>query len=118
MRATDLFRSALLAAVLVSAASCTYYVAPGATTVTAPASFDRSWSAAVGALQDQGVEISVEDRASGMIRGRRGGIDVIANVRSQADGSVRVQFDSSGATAQDPTLLQRVSSSYDRRMGR
>jgi hypothetical protein len=118
MRSTGLFGSALLAAVLVSAASCTYYVAPGATTTTSPASFDRSWGAAVGAMQDQGVEISVEDRAGGMIRGRRGGIDITANVRSQGDGSVRVQFDSAGATAQDPTLLQRISSSYDRRMGR
>jgi hypothetical protein len=55
-----------------------------------------------------------------VIRGRRCGIDVAASVRTQADGSgsVRVQFDSSGATAQDPTLLHRISSADDRRMGR
>ena len=118
MRSTSLLGRGLVAAVLVSSAACTYYVPPGATVATVPASFDRSWSAAVGAMQDQGVDIAVEDRASGMIRGRRGGIDITANVRSQADGSVRVQFDSSGATAQDPALLQRISTSYDRRMGR
>jgi len=83
-----------------------------------PSVFDRSSSAAVGAMQDQGVQIDVEDRAGGVIRGRRCGIDVAASVRTQADGSVRVQFDSSGATEQDPTLLHRISSADDRRMGR
>ena len=83
-----------------------------------PSVFDRSSSAAVGAMQDQGVQIDVEDRAGGVIRGRRCGIDVAASVRTQADGSVRVQFDSSGATALDPTLLHRISSADDRRMGR
>ena len=80
--------------------------------------FERSWNAAVGAMQDQGVEISSADRASGVIRGRRGGIDVVASLGAQADGSVRVQFNSSGATSQDPALLDRVSRSYEVRMGR
>ena len=100
-------------------AGCTVYQVGPATYASAPAtSFDRSWSAAAGALADQGVQITVEDRASGVIRGRRGGIDVTANVRTQADGSVRVQFDTAGATAQDPDLINRVSSAYERRMGR
>jgi len=36
--------------------------------------------------------------------------------RQQPDGSVVVRFNSSDA--RDPTLLQRISQSYDRRMGR
>ena len=83
-----------------------------------PASFDRSWSAAVAALQDQGVTINQQDRAAGVVRGTRGAIGVVAYVRTQADGSVRVQFDTTGATASDPTLIDRISSSYDRNMGR
>jgi hypothetical protein len=53
-----------------------------------------------------------------LVHGRRGGIDVTANVRTQADGSARVQFDTAGATAQDPGLIDRISRAYDRRMGR
>jgi hypothetical protein len=41
---------------------------------------------------------------------------VTASVRQQADGSVVVQFNSKDA--RDPTLLDRISRSYDRRMGR
>ena len=119
MRPMRVFRGALLAGSILGAAGCTVYeVAPGTYVTSQPPVFDRSWNAAVGAFRDQGVDISVEDRASGTIRGQRGGIDVMATVRTQADGSVRVQFDSSGATAQDPGLIQRISSAYDRRMGR
>lgn len=109
----------LLAAAAALLAGCTVYqVAPVAFAPVPPTSFDRSWSAAAGALEDQGVQITAEDRASGVIRGRRGGIDVTANVRTQADGSVRVQFDTAGATAQDPGLIDRISRAYDRQMGR
>jgi len=39
-------------------------------------------------------------------------------MRTQADGSVRVEFNTAGATSRDPDLINRVSRSYDRRMGR
>ena len=104
-------RALLLAAVLL-VAGCTYYVAPG------PASFDRSWDAAVGALRDQGLEVVAADRASGMATGRRGQVDVTARVRTQADGSVRVEFNTPGSGAPDRDLMERVSRSYDQRMGR
>lgn len=44
--------------------------------------------------------------------------DVPGWLRTQADGSVRAQRDCAGAAAQDPMLLQRISSAYERRMGR
>ena len=109
-----------LACAAMLAIGCTVYqTAPGYyTTSPPPNNFDRSWSAVVGAFQDQGLRVTSEDRASGVVRGTRDGIDVAANVRTQADGSVRVEFNTSGATNRDPQLINRVSSAYDRRMGR
>jgi hypothetical protein len=95
-----------------------YQTGPGVYSPYPATSFDRSWSAAVGALGDQGVRITSEDRGAGVVRGARDGIDVVANVRTQADGSVRVEFNTSGATARDPTLIDRISRAYDYRMGR
>jgi hypothetical protein len=98
-------------------AGCTYYgVAPGA---SAPVStFDRSWSAARDAMLEEGVRITQEDRSTGTLRGDRSGIGVLALVRTQADGSVRVEFRTVGATTVDPQLIERISASYDRQMGR
>jgi hypothetical protein len=96
-------------------AGCYYPVAvqPGA-----PASFDRSWNAALGGAQDAGVQVISADPNAGLIRGTRGGIDVTVLVARQSDGSVRVQFDSKGQSQQDPGLAQRFSEAYERRMGR
>jgi hypothetical protein len=43
---------------------------------------------------------------------------VTANLRSQADGSVRVEFNTAGKTGRDPGLINRISGACDRRMGR
>ncbi|MBP0588226.1 hypothetical protein J8I87_00495 [Paraburkholderia sp. LEh10] len=95
---------------------CPYYAPPPATVITTPASFNRSFAAAAGAMQDEGLAISVQDPGSGTIVGGIDGGVVQASVRQQADGSVVVQFDSKNA--RDPALLDRISRSYDRRMGR
>lgn len=109
-----------VAAALLS--GCTYYVAQPATTVWTPppamASFNRSWSAVVGALGDEGVHITSEERDAGVIQGTHDGIGVVARVRTLADGSVRVEFNTSGATTRDPGLIDRISRAYDTRMGR
>ena len=104
--------------VVIALSGCTYYVPPPSTTVVpgAPASFDRSFDAAAGAMRDQGLTISAEDRNAGRVVGKLGNGTVTANVRQQADGSVRVQFDAAGM--QDPAVIDRVSRGYDRRMGR
>jgi hypothetical protein len=113
-------RSALVAAaavIVLALSGCTYYVpAPGTVVPGAPASFDRSFSAAAGAMRDQGLAISVEDRSSGTIIGKAQTGTVTASVRQQADGSVRVQFDATGL--RDTDLINRVSRGYDQRMGR
>ena len=99
---------------------CTYYAVPAPATypvtTTTPASFDRSFAAASDAMRDQGLTISAQDRANGVVVGTSGSTMVTATVRSQPDGSVRVQFDAKGAS--DPSLLDRVSRSYDARIGR
>jgi len=113
-------RAALRAAAWAAAAvlpACTYYVPATPTVVPgAPASFDRSFAAASGAMRDQGLTVTSEDRNTGTIVGKLEGGTVTASVRQQADGSVRVQFDASGM--RDPGVIDRVSRSYDRRMGR
>ncbi len=111
-------RSALAAGgVAISLTGCAYYVPATPTVVPgAPASFDRSFDAAAGAMRDQGLTISAEDRSAGRVVGKLGNGTVTAHVRQQADGSVRVQFDAAGM--QDPAVIDRVSRGYDRRMGR
>lgn len=112
---SDLLSIATLIALQLS--GCTYYVpAPGTVVPGAPARFDRSFSAASGAMRDQGLSLSVEDRSSGTIVGKIESGTVSATVRQQAEGSVRVQFDASDV--RDPGLIDRVSRGYDARMGR
>ena len=80
--------------------------------------YDRAWNAALGGVQDAGVQITSSDPATGLIRGGKDGIDVVVRVVRQGDGSVRVQFDAKGPTQQDPGLGDRFSQAYERRMGR
>lgn len=84
----------------------------------APSAFDRSWSAALSAAQDEGVRITSEDRGSGVIRGFRNEQEVTISLRTQADGSVRVEIGARGPKGSDPGLAGRISRAYDRRMGR
>jgi hypothetical protein len=83
-----------------------------------PSTFDRSWNAALGAAQDEGVRITSEDRVNGVIKGFRGEQAVTINVRTQADGNVRVEIGARGPKGSDPGLAGRISRAYDRRMGR
>jgi hypothetical protein len=83
-----------------------------------PSTFERSWSAALGAAQDEGVQIASEDRANGVIRGFRGEQEVTINIRTQADGNVRLEMSARGPKGSDPGLAGRISRAYDRRMGR
>ncbi len=98
-----------------------YYYPPAPVvypTKVSASKFDQSWSAAIGALSDQGVRITVQERGAGVIQGNLNGIEVVASIRTQADNSVRVQFNTSGATTRDPTMIQRITNSYHSRMGR
>lgn len=99
-------------------AGCTYYqTAPGVYS-PAPSAFERSFSAAVGAMEDEGVRIVTLDRDAGKASGIRGGITVTTTVQSRADSGVQVEFSTSGNTAADPALIDRITRRYNARMGR
>jgi hypothetical protein len=102
--------------VLVCASACVYHEAPPASypAYQGPSTFDRAWDAAVGAAYDEGVQVTVQDRTSGIIRGSSGKTNVEISVRTQADGRVRVAINTRGDTA----LADRINEAYDRRMGR
>lgn len=96
-----------------------YQPAPAVYTSTSTTSkFDQSWSAVIGAFSDQGIRITTQDRGAGVIQGSRYGINITGSIRTQADNSVRVQFDTSGDTSSDPALIKRITRSYNSRMGR
>ena len=109
--------TALLTTVFMLLSSCEVYE-PVPTYVPSPSKFDRAWNAAIAAAQDESVRIIFEDRSSGMITGSRGDQDVTISVRTQADGSVRVELSARGPKGSDPGLAERISRAYDRRMGR
>ena len=83
-----------------------------------PSTFDRAWSAAIRAAQDEGVRISSEDRGSGIISGNRGRQEITIYVRTQAEGKVRLEFSVRGPREADPGLADRISRAYNRYMGR
>ena len=83
-----------------------------------PSTFERSWNAALDAMEDVGVRIVSADKNSGIIRGTRDTADATVTVRTQADGRVRVEFNARGPSAQDHNLADRMYQAYERRMGR
>jgi hypothetical protein len=83
-----------------------------------PNSYERSWNAALDAMDDVGVRIVSSDRNSGVITGFKDGVDTTITIRTQADGRVRVEFSSRGPSGQDPGLSNRIYQAYERRMGR
>lgn len=108
-------RALVLALALLGPAACV--VAPYPVEY-APASFERSWNAASGALVDAGLALASQDRASGTAVGVRGNVEVVASVRPQGDGSVRVEFTVRRGANEDPGVVTRVTDAYQRRMGR
>lgn len=86
-----------------------------------PASFDRSWDAALGGASDAGLQITSADRASGRITGLAAATieaAVTIELRPQTDGSLEVAFHAPNAIERFTTLKDRWLSAYHRRMGR
>lgn len=114
-----ILRPLLVLAALLSLHACVVYEpVPVSVQPTVQERFDRSWAAATGAMADQGLTIRSQDRGAGVVRGDRGGITITARVQTLSDGRIQVAFSSQGAHSTDPGLVERVSASYDRRMGR
>jgi hypothetical protein len=109
------FLALLLSLVL---SGCTVYqVGTDTYTTVPPTNLDRAWAAALAAFADESVTVTRQDRGTGVVEGMRGGINLSAKVRVQADGGVRTEFSTTGATSRDPGLIDRVSRAYQRRMG-
>ncbi len=112
-----LCRLVVVAAALSLSACVVYEPVPVSSQRTVQQRFDSAWAAAGGAMLDNGLTITSQDRGAGVIRGERNGVGIIARLETLADGSIQVKLSSQGGTA-DPDLIHRVSDSYDRRMGR
>ena len=112
-------RSLAALLVCIGLASCVAYPYPyEAQTTMVPASFDRSWDAALGAASDSGIQVTSADRANGRITGTKAGAAVTITVEQQAGGNVRVGFSAPDARESNPTLNDRWLGNYNRRMGR
>jgi hypothetical protein len=117
MMAMARFAIMVTAAASIFVSGC-YEPAPVYAPVSQPSSFDRSWNAALGAMQDVGVRIQSEDRTRGVITGANDSRNVTINVMTQADGRVRVEISARGPQGGDTHLANDISRAYDRRMGR
>ena len=78
--------SLVLALALAMLAGCVAYAPVPVAPPSPQPRFEQSWAAAVGAMVDQGVTITVQDRAAGAIRGQRGSATVTALVQTLAGG--------------------------------
>ena len=99
-----------------SLASCVVYEPVPVAQPTLQQRYERAWAGAAAGMADQGVTIVAQDRAGGVIRGERGATTITAIVEARPDDRIQVTFNAKGAD--DGGLAQRVSDSYDRRMGR
>jgi hypothetical protein len=88
------------------------------TTTVTPPSFDRSWDAALGAAADAGVQVTNADRSSGRISGTKAGAAVTIDVKPQTDNTLQVIFNAPTSQETNPTLNERWTAAYQRRMGR
>ena len=109
-------RWSVILAATVALGACYYTPVVVAPQETLQDRFERSWAAASGAMYDQGLTITSQDRGAGTIRGERGGVVIMATVQTMADGSIQVKFNSANDRA-DPSLVDRVTNSYLRRKG-
>jgi hypothetical protein len=109
---------ALLGFVVLAGCYVYPYPPPGPVHYYGASTYERSWNAALAAMQDVGVSVVSSDRNGGVITGIKDGVDTSITISTQADGQVRVVFNSGGPSGQDPGLSNRIYQAYERRMGR
>ena len=104
-------------AVLSLAGCVAYPPAPvAAPQLTPQQQFDRTYDAAAGAIFDEGMTITSQDRGAGTVRGVWAGFAITGKVDRRTDGSLRVQFDTPGTSFREQKLVERVTIAYNRRI--
>jgi hypothetical protein len=79
-------------------------------------SYDRTFDAALGAMADQRLVLSVQDRRNGRIVGVHDGQTLTATLQPLRDGTLRVNFSPKDESPVAVALQQRVIESYNARM--
>jgi hypothetical protein len=79
---------------------------------------ERPWQAAMGAIGDAGLTLTMADRPTGTIRGTRDTVEGTILVRMRSDGKIAVEFTARDPEKRDPSLTKRLADAYNRRMGR
>ena len=99
-------------AILLALAACVAYAPPP------PSTTERAYNAIVAAMAENGVRVGEANPATGIVTGTRGNISVTATVAPRPDGSAQIEFRTKGNISEDPTLINRITESYNVRMGR
>lgn len=118
MEALSTSRRALLGAIFAAGVALSGCVAYTPAPPPQPSANERAYNAMLGAMSDQGVKLTEANPTTGVITGTRGSITVLATVTPRPDGSAQVEFKTRGNISEDPNLIERISSSYNARMGR
>ncbi len=118
LTATTRFAMALAALLLALAGLVGCVGAASGTVPDSMSSYDHTFDTALGAMADQKMTFSQQDRRQGMIVGAVGGVTITATLHPMPDGTIRVSFKQQGEAAADPGLLKRVVDSYNERMSR
>ena len=108
-------RFACVLAMALGLAGCYVYPYPAPVPVDP---MDQPFAAATGALQDVGLSVVSADRATGTLRGTRGSVEGIIEVRMRPDGRVGVEMKARDPDNKAPGLTDRMAEAYNRRMGR
>jgi hypothetical protein len=103
-------------AAMLALAACVAYVPPPVP--PPPSTTERAYNAVVAAMAENGVRVGEANAATGMVTGTRGSITVTAIVAPRPDGSAQIEFRTKGNISEDPTLINRITESYNARMGR
>lgn len=91
--------------------------APQRTQFDSHLNFERTFNTVLGAMADQKMTISVQDRRHGLLVADLNGDTVQATLRPNfLDSTVRVEFSAMGGKHSDDQLLTRVIDAYRQRM--
>ncbi len=75
-------------------------------------SYNATYNDTLGAMADQKLIFSEQDRLNGRIVGTRDGETIVATLQPMQDGTLRVSFAAQGESAAATALQQKVIASY------